>query len=61
MTAHEGITKVAKDYYDSGDADNFYFQVWGGEASCKRRMHYWCGRKYDFGNGYPAGGCGPHS
>lgn len=29
--SHDGITQVAKDYYDSGDADNFYFQIWGGE------------------------------
>jgi len=29
--AHDNVTKVAKDYYDSGDADNFYFQIWGGE------------------------------
>lgn len=25
------VEKKAKDYYDSGDADNFYFNVWGGE------------------------------
>lgn len=31
MTQHEGITKVAEDYYDSDDADNFYFHIWGGE------------------------------
>jgi sarcosine/dimethylglycine N-methyltransferase len=28
---HRGITKVAQSYYDSDDADHFYFQVWGGE------------------------------
>ncbi|MGF1510827.1 MAG: methyltransferase domain-containing protein [Myxococcota bacterium] len=28
---HTGITKVAQEYYNSDDADNFYFQVWGGE------------------------------
>jgi sarcosine/dimethylglycine N-methyltransferase len=22
---------TARDYYDSGDADNFYYQIWGGE------------------------------
>ena len=31
MTKHEGITKIAQDYYDSDDADNFYFTIWGGE------------------------------
>jgi len=31
VTQHEGITKVAEDYYDSDDADNFYFTIWGGE------------------------------
>jgi len=25
------IASVAETYYDSGDADNFYYQVWGGE------------------------------
>lgn len=25
------VEKIAKDYYDSGDADNFYYNVWGGE------------------------------
>lgn len=25
------VTKVAQEYYNSGDADTFYFQVWGGE------------------------------
>ncbi|HJL41162.1 MAG TPA: methyltransferase domain-containing protein [Myxococcales bacterium LLY-WYZ-16_1] len=25
------VTKVAQDYYNSDDADHFYFQVWGGE------------------------------
>lgn len=27
---HESVTK-ARSYYDSGDADNFYYQIWGGE------------------------------
>lgn len=26
-----GVTDVARDYYNSDDADNFYFQIWGGE------------------------------
>jgi sarcosine/dimethylglycine N-methyltransferase len=25
------VVDVARDYYNSDDADNFYFQVWGGE------------------------------
>lgn len=25
------VVDKARDYYDSGDADNFYFHVWGGE------------------------------
>ncbi len=25
------VVKIARDYYDSGDADNFYFRIWGGE------------------------------
>lgn len=24
------VVKQAEDYYDSGDADNFYYQIWGG-------------------------------
>ncbi|EKV29238.1 Glycine N-methyltransferase [Caenispirillum salinarum AK4] len=27
----EKIASVAETYYDSGDADNFYFTIWGGE------------------------------
>lgn len=23
--------QIARDYYNSGDADNFYFEIWGGE------------------------------
>jgi sarcosine/dimethylglycine N-methyltransferase len=25
------VVRTARDYYNSGDADNFYFHVWGGE------------------------------
>jgi len=25
------VVKTARDYYDSDDADNFYFHIWGGE------------------------------
>jgi sarcosine/dimethylglycine N-methyltransferase len=25
------LNEVAESYYDSGDADSFYFQIWGGE------------------------------
>lgn len=25
------VVKMARDYYDSSDADNFYFNIWGGE------------------------------
>lgn len=33
MSQHDAaaVEKMAKDYYDSGDADNFYYNVWGGE------------------------------
>lgn len=32
MTAKSSaVTKVAEDYYDSADADNFYALIWGGE------------------------------
>ena len=24
-------TRIAREYYDSTDADNFYYHVWGGE------------------------------
>lgn len=27
----DAVMEKARDYYDSGDADNFYFHVWGGE------------------------------
>ncbi|ANK79484.1 MAG: SAM-dependent methyltransferase [Rhizobiales bacterium NRL2] len=29
--AYDKTTAVAEDYYDSSDADEFYFNVWGGE------------------------------
>jgi hypothetical protein len=29
--AHEQSTAVAKDYYDSADANTFYMKIWGGE------------------------------
>lgn len=29
--AYEGVTEVAQSYYNSDDADRFYFAVWGGE------------------------------
>ena len=25
------VVAIAEEYYDSGDADKFYFDVWGGE------------------------------
>jgi len=25
------VVQTARDYYNSDDADNFYFHVWGGE------------------------------
>lgn len=28
---YSGVTEVARSYYNSDDADNFYFTVWGGE------------------------------
>lgn len=31
MTIDSSAVKVARDYYNSEDADNFYFQIWGGE------------------------------
>jgi sarcosine/dimethylglycine N-methyltransferase len=31
MSERDEITQVAETYYDSGDADAFYFHVWGGE------------------------------
>ncbi len=30
-SAASNVVEQARDYYDSGDADNFYFHVWGGE------------------------------
>lgn len=30
-TPADAVTKVAEDYYDSSDADNFYAAIWGGE------------------------------
>jgi sarcosine/dimethylglycine N-methyltransferase len=29
--AESDVVNVTKDYYDSSDANNFYFKVWGGE------------------------------
>jgi sarcosine/dimethylglycine N-methyltransferase len=28
---YTGVVKTAQEYYDSDDADNFYFHVWGGK------------------------------
>lgn len=30
-TLADEVVDQARDYYDSGDADNFYYHVWGGE------------------------------
>ena len=30
-SAESETTRVAREYYDSADADNFYYEVWGGE------------------------------
>lgn len=30
-SSYSGVVETARDYYNSGDADNFYFHVWGGE------------------------------
>ena len=31
MVADGEVTRIARDYYDSPDADEFYYRVWGGE------------------------------
>jgi len=31
QTQNSGAVDVARDYYNSGDADNFYYSIWGGE------------------------------
>ena len=31
MAADNEVTRIAQEYYDSSDADEFYFRVWGGE------------------------------
>ena len=31
MSKHAEAVNVARDYYNSGDADNFYSTIWGGE------------------------------
>ena len=31
MSTTDSATTVARDYYNSSDADHFYAQVWGGE------------------------------
>ena len=30
-TAYDEATRAAREYYNSEDADNFYYEVWGGE------------------------------
>jgi sarcosine/dimethylglycine N-methyltransferase len=30
-TSYTSVVKTAQDYYNSDDADNFYYHVWGGE------------------------------
>ena len=29
--SYSSVVKTAQEYYDSDDADNFYYHVWGGE------------------------------
>lgn len=29
--SYKGVVKTAQEYYNSDDADNFYFHIWGGE------------------------------
>jgi sarcosine/dimethylglycine N-methyltransferase len=29
--SHAEVVEIAREYYNSEDADNFYFQIWGGE------------------------------
>ncbi len=31
MSTEQDLVKVTQDYYDSSDADSFYYHVWGGE------------------------------
>jgi sarcosine/dimethylglycine N-methyltransferase len=31
MGSYSSVVKTAQDYYNSDDADNFYYHVWGGE------------------------------
>ena len=31
MENRNDVVKITKNYYDSNDADEFYFQIWGGE------------------------------
>jgi len=31
MSAYSEVVETAREYYNSDDADNFYFHVWGGE------------------------------
>ncbi len=30
-TSHARVVEIAREYYNSEDADNFYFHIWGGE------------------------------
>ncbi len=31
MNTEQDLVKVTQDYYDSSDADSFYYHIWGGE------------------------------
>lgn len=31
MSTYQGVTRTAQEYYNSVDADQFYYHVWGGE------------------------------
>jgi sarcosine/dimethylglycine N-methyltransferase len=31
LSARSEAVDIARDYYNSGDADNFYYEIWGGE------------------------------
>jgi len=31
MSEYDSVTRTAQDYYNSADADRFYYEIWGGE------------------------------
>ena len=53
-TTYTDIQNIARNYYNSDDADTFYVTVWGGEASLQHTIAGWMMRKIEDNPIFPA-------